>query len=102
MSNRDPQPTKYQVTVEAPGLAQYTAYSWNCRRDGRPTEANLRRHIKSFEDATKPGGVNAHLGEVTVLRAEIRLNDGSGKIVAEYKRERIGRPLFEVVTEYHI
>lgn len=101
MSNRDPQPTKYQVTVTVPGR-HYSPASWNCKRNGRPTEASLRKYVESFEASTRPGGVNAHLGIEVVARAEIRLNDGSGKIVAEYKRERIGRPLFDVVTEYHI
>jgi hypothetical protein len=102
MSNHDPKPTKYQVTVVAPGLAQYTSYSWNCRRDGRPTGANLRKHIKSFEAATKPGGVNAHLGEVTVLRAEIRLNDGSRKVVVSYEAPGVHRGyMFEVISEYN-
>ena len=96
-----PAPTKYQISLLTAGVG-FTPYSWNCRRDGRPTEANLRKHVESFEASTREGGVNAHLGEVTVLRAVIRLNDGRGKVVAEYKRQLIGGAMFQTVTEYNI
>lgn len=101
MSNRDPRPAKYQVTVTVPGR-RYSPASWNCKRYGRPTEANLRKYVESFEASTRPGGCNAHLGIEVVARAEVRLNDGSGKVVAEYKREPIGGVMFQAVTEYNI
>lgn len=38
---------------------------------GAMTLDNLQREIKTFEDSTKPGGVNAHLGATKVIHAEV-------------------------------
>jgi hypothetical protein len=73
--------------------------SWNCRRDGRPTAANLQKFVESFEASTRPGGVNAHLGATTVTKAMIMLNDGSRKLVAEYEAPKA--PLFMLITTDH-
>jgi hypothetical protein len=94
--------TKYQIRIEVKSGPGHMPMSWNCKRDGRPTEANLRRWVESYEASTRPGGVNAHLGPETITRARILLNDGSGKLVAEYKPEIIGGALFQTVTEYNI
>ena len=90
---------KYQIRLNTVGPA-LMPMSWNCRTTGRPTEANIRKFVKGWEDSTLPGGVNAHLGVDVVLSAKILLNDGSGTVVAEYKREPIGGAMFETVTEY--
>ena len=90
--------TKYQVTLYAPGMSGMP-YCWNVKRDGMPTGDNLRKHVEGFEASTREGGVNAHLGEVRVPRAAIRLNDGSRQLVAEYEAPRA--PLFMLVTTDH-
>jgi hypothetical protein len=79
---RDTTPT-YVVMIHVPGV-RYTPAAWNCRRDGRPTEANLRKYVESFEASTRPGGANAHLGEETVAFARLMRNDGSREVVAYY------------------
>jgi hypothetical protein len=86
---RDTTPT-YVVQI-SDGVHYYTASAWRVtsrtqvRADGRPTTANLKRYVESFEASTRPGGVNAHLGETTVKRARINHNI-TGTLVAEYGR----------------
>lgn len=92
---RDPAPTTYVVELNTPGY-RYTPASWNCRQYGRPTAANLAAHVKGFEDSTRPGGVNAHLGFTSVSSARIRRNQYAGDVVAEYTAP--ARPLFTVVS----
>ena len=91
MSNQ-PAPTKYQVKIVVPGYF-YPPASWNCRRDGRPTAANLAKFVESFEASTQPGQCNAHLGVTKVLSASVKLNDGSAKVVARYEM-----PIFVLQT----
>lgn len=67
-----------------------TPGGWDSKHYGKPTTANLERVIKSFELSSKPGGVNAHLGEMQVTRARI-VRQKDGHIIAEYER-----PMFEV------
>lgn len=91
--------TKYQVTLTVPGR-HYSPVSWNCKRDGKPTTVSLGKYVESFEASTRPGGVNAHLGVEVVSSAQIRLNDGSRKIVTEYTRETASGPaMFTLITE---
>lgn len=90
--------TKYQVRLKVSGYG-FPPMSWNCKRDGRPTAANLQKFVESFEASTREGGVNAHLGATKVTRAAIMLNDGSRKLVAEYEAPRA--PLFMFVTTDH-
>jgi hypothetical protein len=86
---RDITPT-YVVQI-SDGLHHYTASAWRVtsrtqvRADGRPTAANLKRYVESFEASTRPDGYNAHLGETTVKRARINHNI-TGTLVAEYTR----------------
>jgi hypothetical protein len=63
-----------------------TDTGWNVRESGRPTDENLERYVREFEDSTLPGGVNEHLGVTRVGSATIYLNDGSGisEAVASY------------------
>jgi hypothetical protein len=84
--------SKYQVRIFSPAH-NYSPASWNCRRDGRPTDANLARYVESFEASTRPGGVNAHLGETRILRAVIAVNEYGGDVVARYSA-----PLFTVIS----
>ena len=96
----DAKPTKYQIRIEVPG-AHYMPMSWNCKRSGRPTEANLRKWVIGFEASTLPGGCNAHLGPEIVRKATVLLNDGSQTVVAEYSNPiKLGALSFTLVTEY--
>jgi hypothetical protein len=71
----------YAVRLHVPGFA-YTPMGWDCKRAGRPTEANLAAYVASFERSTQPGGVNAHLGAQKVKRAWIT-RQATGERVAE-------------------
>lgn len=97
---RDTTPA-YVVDVITPGR-RWTPYEWRVRRRGQvpgygqPTGANLARHVRSFEDSTKPGGVNAHLGVTRVTRAVIRRNYPGADPVAIYTAPPA--PMFAVVA----
>ena len=75
--------TKYQVRISVPGYS-YPPMSWNCRRDGRPTDANLREYVLNFEASTQPDGVNAHLGVTVVRLHSLLVNDCQGTVVSRY------------------
>lgn len=77
--------TPAYVVQIADGRYRYAGSAWVVATDGKPTEANLRRYVESFEASTRPGGANAHLGEVRVLRASIRRNVPAGQTVATYQ-----------------
>jgi hypothetical protein len=49
---------------------------------GKPSEANLAVWIKGFEDSTKAGGVNAHLGVLQVTGACIVDQDSGAEIAS--------------------
>lgn len=68
------------VTTFQPG--RVTPIGWE-RDFGPATDAGLARFVADFEAATRPGGVNAHLGELTVSSATlVRQRDGA--VVASY------------------
>jgi hypothetical protein len=73
--------------------------AWNCRRDGRPTSAALTRYVAAFEASTRGGGVNAHLGAMTVQRATVCFNEAYWVMVAEYEAPKGDVPpmRFEVI-----
>lgn len=64
---------------------------WRARRqgvipaDGKPSEENLKRHVEHYEQSTREGGPNAHLGKTVILSARI-VDQQTGMVVAEYKR----------------
>ena len=64
-----------------------TSGSWEIRSiyraDGKPTRANLEKHVRAFELSTQQNGVNAHLGASIVRSAKI-IRQSSGEIVATY------------------
>ena len=37
---------------------------WNCKTNGRPTNANLKAYLAGYVESLKPGGVNAQIGEL--------------------------------------
>lgn len=51
---------------------------------GKPSNKALAARVKAWEDATKPGGVNAHIGETKVLSAKI-VRQSTQEVLAEYK-----------------
>jgi hypothetical protein len=51
---------------------------------GKPTAENLAAHVKAFEAATRPEGVNAHLGETKVVSAKIVRQNGN-VVLATYQ-----------------
>lgn len=62
----------------------WTPACWNFKHAGRPTDANLAKHIKVMEDSTQPGGCNQHLGATKILAAVIVRNQGERVEVARY------------------
>jgi len=84
---RDTTPTYIVKIID--GRYGYEPFAWlttsktQIRADGKPTADNLKRWVESFEAATKPGGVNAHLGETKIRRAAI-LHNMTRQPVAEY------------------
>lgn len=44
---------------------------WNGRMDGLPRLPNVERYVRTFQASTEPGGRNAHLGALRVLRAYV-------------------------------
>jgi hypothetical protein len=85
----------YAVHLFVPGTS-ITPAAWDVRRNGRPTDANLTRYVRAFEQSTLPGGPNAHLGPMRVLRARVR-HQRSGEFVAEYTAPQ-QRSAFTVVA----
>lgn len=67
----------------APSRTYKETVAWK-KAFGKPTEENLKAFVKTFEDATKPNGVNAHLGLTVVTSATIRSQE-TGAVLATYK-----------------
>ncbi len=57
----------------------------NVPAHGKPTVMNLLAYISVFEESTKPGGANAHLGETKVTMAFIK-DQRSGKVLTSVMR----------------
>lgn len=84
-----------------------TPYGWDSKREGRPSDATLARHVAAFEASTRQGGANAHLGAATVLRARV-VRQSTGETVGVYAPVNLqdpravaaflGTPAFEVVA----
>lgn len=81
---------KYAVEffdVRANGrFVHWTPMGWNSKQAGRPTVANLAAFVNGYEESTKPGAPNAHLGVTTIWSARIVRNDGSHTVVANYQK----------------
>lgn len=71
--------------------AVYSPTGWPCDRLGLPSDERLARYVQGYEDSTRPGGCNAHVGPETVTRARI-IRQATGEIVASYTA-----PMFSVV-----
>lgn len=76
-------------TMTATGSQVCTPSEWRTRERvnapgyGTPNAENLATYIKKFEDSTKPGGVNEHLG-VTVVTSALIKRQATGAILATY------------------
>jgi hypothetical protein len=96
---RDTTPA-YVVEVSTPGY-RWTPAEWRVRTRGqlpgygKPTDANLAAFVRRFEESSRPGGVNAHLGATRVASAQVRRNTFGGDTVATYQADP--EPLFTVV-----
>lgn len=81
---------KFTVQLFVPGVYQ-TPSEWRTRSrldgrlpaHGKPTTANLAAYVRKFEDSTRSGGCNEHLGFQKVARAEI-IDQELSKVVATY------------------
>lgn len=73
-----------------------TPMAWDCKRYGRPTDANAEKFRKFYNMSFQPGRVNGPLTEDDVILhiSEVRVirNDGSKEVVATATA-----PLFEVM-----
>jgi hypothetical protein len=91
-------PIHYTVMLYQSGK-RYTPAAWDIRFPygpvksgpfkgktglGKPTDENLKQYVKDFEEGTKPGGPNDHLGVAHISSAEIK-DEFKGEIVARYK-----------------
>lgn len=74
----------------------FEMFGWDCKRNGRPTQANVDRYRDSLNKSFQPGGVNWHVSEsrgVVAHVSEVRvIRQAGGEVVAVSKA-----PLFEVV-----
>lgn len=73
---------KYIVEVVVPGFSctpmeWRVGYANGCRGYGQPTKRNLAEYVRTSNEATEPGGVNAYLGvNHKIVSAAIFLNNG--------------------------
>jgi hypothetical protein len=72
----------FRVEMKATGGA-YTPAAWPTKHLGRPSDSTLAAYVESFEASTREGGVNAHLGAVTVWSAKV-IRQSNSQVVASY------------------
>lgn len=72
--------------------SHWTPAAWPTKHAGRPSDATLAAYVASLEASTRPGGVNAHLGETVVRTAKV-VRQSTGDVVATYEA-----PLFAAVA----
>lgn len=75
----------------------WTPAAWDAKHAGRPTAANLAKHVGVMEASTNAGGCNAHLGATKILAARILKNRGHRDLVAAYAAEHSSRLISWVV-----
>lgn len=61
-----------------------TPAAWPTKHLGRPTEDTLRQYVQVWEDSTKDGGCNSHLGFTFIREAKV-YRQGTGECVAVYR-----------------
>ncbi len=62
----------------------FSNQAWETKYAGRPTNANLAKHIAFFEASTRGDGCNAHLGSVTITNAKV-IRQSNGDVEATYE-----------------
>jgi hypothetical protein len=79
---------RYLVHEVLDGNRVVTPIAWNSNKnwDGPANAKNLVRKIRGFEESTKPGGVNEHLGPTKVLSAQL-VDTFTGTTKATYVAE---------------
>jgi len=84
---------KYVIsTLDVSGLT--SIMEWNCKRYGRPTEANIEIFIKRFNQSLQSGRINAHLGSKAIVsKGTIYKNT----IAPRQEVATFRKPLFEVI-----
>ena len=70
--------------------------TWDCKRDGRPTVANLEKWRQGYNESFNPGGVNFGVSQavgvvIHIVSAKL-IRQATGETVAETTM-----PMFEVV-----
>lgn len=83
----------YIVRYTTTSTWSHTHPEWSIKRDGKPTEANLRKWVQDLEDSLRPNGINEHLGIFSVKTAEI-YSQKRGEVVVKIKPEH---PMFQVI-----
>lgn len=78
---------KYAMTVDG---NPETCFTWDCKRYGRPTAANVEKWVMTYAKSLEAGGVNVGiseaLGYVPYPRSVVvKLNQLGGAVVASWK-----------------
>lgn len=104
-TSRTPAYIVEMTTKDATTGALYTytpAPEWYARKrgmrpaDGQPRDCSaLARYVARFEECTRPGGVNAHLGAQTVISARV-VRQADREICSTYRARGV-RYSFTVV-----
>jgi hypothetical protein len=78
---------KYIVEYTLAGTMRMDPIAWQGQadRDGRPTQKNLARHVRVLMESAEPGGCNAHLGTLDIIKATLRVNERDGTVKAEHR-----------------
>ena len=93
----------YRIEIKCVSGHVYTPQEWRVRGKfgayGTPSPVNIDKWVTHFEDAMKPGGVNAHLGTDQVTRAMV-VDQRTNEVVAVWTRKlfRPDQPMFEVIA----
>ena len=84
-------PVTVEMTSTCPsGTHKHTPSEWRTRARGqfpgygKATEENLKAYVQKFEESTKAGGCNEHLGLSVVFSAFIK-DQRTGEILATYR-----------------
>ncbi len=65
-----------------------TSTAWKVKDYGKPTEANLAKYAKRYNESIKPGGVNDHLGSgQLVLWLGLRENSAGAPYIVEWGKK---------------
>lgn len=77
----------------------WTPQGWPTKQAGRANGKNLSYHVRTLEQSTQPGGVNAHLGATRIIAARLLTNTGETKLVAGYLAKQANAQLAWLVRD---